>query len=79
LRGAEARVGARDLGNAEKRRRGLDHRDQPGRPPRDPVLGLDLVDDLGNEPHMFGAVDLGQRQREHAWPNDRLDVAHCEA
>ena len=79
LSATEPRVGAGDLGDAEERRGGLDHRDQPRRPRRHAALGLDLVDDLGDEPHMLGAVDLGQGQRQHAGADRRLDVAHRQA
>jgi hypothetical protein len=72
-------VGATDLGDAEERRRGLDHRDQPRRPRHHAALDLDLVDDLGEEPHVLGAVDLGQGQGQYAGTDRRLDVAHRHA
>lgn len=56
---AEPRMSAGDLGDAKERRRGLDHRDQARRPRLDAALGLDLVDDLGQEAHMLRAVGLG--------------------
>ena len=46
---------------------------------RDAALGLELVDDLGEEPDVLGAFDLGQRQRLDAGPDRRLDVAHRHA
>src|ERR1700758_4837122 len=63
---AEPRMGAGDLGDAEGCRRGLDHRDEAGRAWRHAALGFDLVDDLGEEPHMLGAVYFGQSQCQHS-------------
>jgi hypothetical protein len=69
-------MGAGDLGDAEECRRGLDHRDEAGRAWRHAALGFDLVDDLGEEPHMLGAVHFGQSQCQHPGADRRLDVAH---
>ena len=76
---AKPRVGAGDLGDAEERRGGLDHRDEAGRARRHTALGFDLVDDLGEQPHMLGAIHLGQGQRQYPRADRRLDVAHREA
>ena len=72
-------MGAGDLGDAEEGGGGLDHRDQPRRSRRHAALGLDLVDDLGDELHMLGAVGLGQSQGQDARAHDRLDVAYSQA
>ena len=72
-------MGAGDVGDAEKGCGGFDHRDQPRRSRRHASLGLDLFDDLGDEPHMLGAVDFGQGQGQHARADCRFDVAHCQA
>ena len=48
-------------------------------PRRHAALGLDLVDDLGEEPDMLGAIDLGEGDRQHRGADRRLDVAHRQA
>jgi hypothetical protein len=76
----QSRGWARAISAMRKKAGGsFDHRDQPRRSRRHASLGLDLVDDLGDEPHMLGAVDFGQGQGQHARPDRRLDVAHCQA
>jgi hypothetical protein len=69
-------VGAGDLGDAEERRGGLDHRDEPGRARRHAALGFDFVDDLGEQPHMLRAIHLGESQGHDARANRLLDIAH---
>ena len=71
-------MGASDLGDAKERRRGLDHGDEPRRAENHAALGLDLVDDLGQQSHMLGAVDLGKGQRRYARADRRLDVPNRE-
>ena len=68
-----------DLGDAEERRRGLDHRDEARGARLHPALGLDLVDHLGQEPHMLRALYFGQGQCQHPGADRRLDVAHRQA
>ena len=72
-------MSAGNLGNTEERRRSLDHRDQPGRPRCHAPFCFNLVDDLGKQPHMFGAVHFGQGQRQDARTDRGLDVAHGKA
>jgi hypothetical protein len=72
----EARIGARDRGDMEEGRCGLDHGDEPRRPRRDAALGFDFVEDFGDRPDMLGAVDLWQRQCLHPRPDRRFEVAH---
>ena len=77
--GAEPRMGAGNLGEMKECRRGLDHRNEARRPRHHAALGLDLVDDLGEQADMVGAVGLGQSQRQHTRPDRCLDVAHRHA
>jgi hypothetical protein len=79
VEGAEPWVGAGDIGNAEEGGRGLDHRNEAGRPRRHAALGLDLVDDFSKQPHMLGVVRLGEEQTQYSWADHRLNVAHREA
>jgi len=72
-------VGPGYLGDVKEGRGGLDHRDQPRRSRRHAALGLELVDDLGDESHMLGAVGLWQRQCQHPRTDCRLDVADRKA
>jgi len=72
-------VGTRDLGEAKEGPGGLDHRDQPRRPRCHAAFRFDFVDDLGDEPHMLGAVGLWQRQRQHPRSDRSLDIAHRKA
>jgi hypothetical protein len=46
---------------------------------RHAALGFEFVDDLGDQPHMLGAVGLRQTQRQDTRPDHGLDVAHREA
>ena len=64
IEAAEPRMSAGDVGNAEERRRGLDHRNEAGRPRRHAALGFDLVDDFGEQPHMLWAINFGQGERQ---------------
>ena len=48
-------------------------------PRRHAAFGFDLVDDLGDQPHMFRTVGLWQTQRQHPRADHGLDVAHRQA
>ena len=72
-------MGARDLGDAEKGRAGLDHRQHLRRADRDAALGLQFVDDLGDQLDVLRALRLRQGDRMDAGTDHRFEVAHGHA